>query len=494
MELRIDGRPCDLGSGQILVPKYDLAATASIEALREGRSLRLMLPPTPENDAVLRGAADPFTGERFNDTLHRALLTADGATLFEGVVRLLAVSDEGYAVEIRDGGAQWAERAARQPLEALGVEYSAPLTPETICASWRDDTPVKFFPVHRDEYPRRASSLDLLPAERLLSVDDYHPFLHAATLLHQLFADAGYTLRSDFLSSELFRTLFVSGAYAAPARSAVSDHVGFSARRLSDVTAVADSMGRVYADPAAIYNTLGNIVESASPQSVDADGVALTELYNNGNCFSVEEGRICYRPLTEVSVGFEYTLRYTTDHRILTRERLAGFDTFYLGAGSRMHFTLANRYTDRRGELAANHRYTALVFDHAEGASYRLLLLRDGVATPWADFAARTAAVTTPPRRRSRRGAAPGRHARGVGPLHGGLGPLRRLHRRAGADDGRGAPAECRRADLPLRGEVLRPALHRGGRGGDVAHPPQGDGAAPPLPRGARVRGDARVR
>ena len=67
-----------------------------------------------------------------------------------------------------------------------------------IFASWTDASPVKFFPIHRDEYEQQNSSTDLLPAERLLSVDDYHPFLHIATLVGQIFREAGYDVKAGF--------------------------------------------------------------------------------------------------------------------------------------------------------------------------------------------------------------------------------------------------------------------------------------------------------
>ena len=109
-----------------------------------------------------------------------------------------------------------------------------------------------------------------------------------------------------------------------------------------------------------------------------------------------DRGRIVFTPTTEVSAGFEYYLKYTTDHRILTRERLRGFDSVYLGTGADMPFTLANRYEDRRPDISPGHRYLAIVFDHTDGAQYRLAYTKDGVAEAlWTEFSARTAQVTT---------------------------------------------------------------------------------------------------
>ncbi len=120
-------------------------------------------------------------------------------------------------------------------------------------------------------------------------------------------------------------------------------------------------------------------------------------LRDNGGCFTAVDGKIRFVPTTEVSVGFEYRIRYTTDHRILDRKRLAGFDAVYLGPGAGVSCTLANRYEDRRAAVAPGRSYRAVVFAHAAGAEYRLTCTRDGVAGRlWAEFAERTAAVATP--------------------------------------------------------------------------------------------------
>ncbi len=55
MELKIDGQICDLKAGSIAVPGYDAARLADPEACREGRSLKIPIPATPRNDALIRG-------------------------------------------------------------------------------------------------------------------------------------------------------------------------------------------------------------------------------------------------------------------------------------------------------------------------------------------------------------------------------------------------------------------------------------------------------
>lgn len=396
MELTIDKQPCDLGAERILLPAWDAAQTADIEACRDGRKWKITIPATPRNDAATGFARELHAVAKFNDAAHEACLSEGGAELFRGRVRLLAASDEGYELEIGYGGAGWAANASLRMFNTLGIDYEASLTPTTIRDSWTASTPVRFFPVHRDEYPQRNSSTDLLPAERLLSTDDYHPFLHVATLVERIFDEAGYRIESRFFDSELFRSLYMSGAYSSGDTAAAEARMGFFARRLSSASATANEAGRVIANPLSVLNSVGNIVETATAQSVDADGEVVEGLCNNGGCFALDGGRICFTPLVETSVGFEYYLKYTTGHRILSRTRLKGFDTIYFGPGSEFSFTLANRYKDLRDSLSANFTYRAVVFDHRDGARYRLRYRRDDSLETWTEFAARTALVTTP--------------------------------------------------------------------------------------------------
>lgn len=392
MELTIDGRTCDLPAAAIAVPGFDARDLRDASRCREGRSLLLHLPATPANDRLLGFARDPHAAARFDETLHRAEIAADGATLAAGTVRLLAAGDDGYTVELRTGGARWAGRMARTMFGELPVDYAARLTAETIRKSWTEPTPVRYLPVHRDAYPRQNGGGDLLPAQRPLSAGDYHPFLHVATLVRSAAQAAGYTVESRFFETELFGSLYMSGAYPRQETGMLRRRMDFRAGRSSQAAATADSLGRVYANPFLAVHSVGNLFETAA---AGTDG-SEADLYDNGRCFGIEEGRIRFRPTTTVRIGFEYELRYVTQHRIRSRERLTGFDGVVLGTGCDMRFELPNRYVDRRETLAAGHAYRAVVFEHADGARYRLVRIRDGAPVVWAEFAARTTLATTP--------------------------------------------------------------------------------------------------
>lgn len=397
MRLCIDGQECDMIPGQPLALGYDAHTLRDIESAREGRKVTVSLPLTPRNEALAGFARDPHAATAFNASRHTAELSCEGAVLLSGTARLIEASDEQLKIEIREGGAGWAHNAARKMFNTLPVVFRMPLTPNQICDGWVANVPVKFLPVHRDEYPQRNSSTDLLPAERLLSVEEYHPFLHIRSLIQAIFTEAGYRIESRFINSSFFRSLYMSGAYASRDTAAADNRIGFLARRLRDTTAMADSLGFVFANPNGLFNTVGNIVDTATPQSVDADGQVLTEVYNHGGCFTTEDGRIAYTPVTQTTVGFEYYLRYTTDHRILSRTRLRGMDTFDLGAGGRISLALANRYKDRRAELRPDFSYRVVVFNHTQGARYRLTCTRNGVAgVLWTEFSERSAVITSP--------------------------------------------------------------------------------------------------
>ena len=84
MELKIDGQICDLKAGSIAVPGYDAARLADPEACREGRSLKIPIPATPRNDALVGFACDPHAAGGFNDALHTAELSARSKSATEG--------------------------------------------------------------------------------------------------------------------------------------------------------------------------------------------------------------------------------------------------------------------------------------------------------------------------------------------------------------------------------------------------------------------------
>lgn len=400
MELIIDNRVCDTDEQLAVSLTYDAATLSQPRSGQQGESLQIRLPSTPVNDRIFGLATDPCTGVRFNDTAHRGTLRCDGATLHSGTLRLLSAQTDpegGYLVELTCGRAEWARQAASEMFNTLAIDFSARMSPTAIVQSWSNDSPVKFFPVHRDEYTPRLSSTDLLPVERLLSTDDYHPFISVAAVVEAIFAESGYTIESQFMAGDLFRSLYMSGAYVSRDTNAVRKNMDFLARRKTTAASTANSAGRVYASPFRTLNSVGNFVETVNPNDENDLGEPLTDAFSNNHCFALKEGEIQFTPTTSVTTGFEYHIRYITAHRILTRTRLRGFDSVYLGDGTQIELQLANRYTDRRAQIKPYFQYRAIVFNHVAGNSYRLTCTRNGAAGyVVGEFSSRSAALTTP--------------------------------------------------------------------------------------------------
>lgn len=402
MILTIDNCICDLDAGTPVAIDWSDEAMRSLAAARRGASVTLTLPATPANEKVFRFGGDPHAGELFNATLHHAEILADGARIFSGSVRLLASRPgdpvQGYRIEIRGGAAPWAETAARETLDRLPIECPMQLTVPAVRQSWSgSDCAVRFLPVQHDTYDATHAGSDLLTAERLLSIDDYHPFLSVATVVGAIFAREGYTVESRFMESPLFRSLYFSGAYSSRNTEAVKRRMDFFARRRTECAVTADPLGRVYASPFIGQNSVGNLVDAFLPGTADETGRVLTDVFSTNDSLRIgEDGNLIFRPTTEVSVGFEYHLKYTTGHRILTRNRLQAIDSLYI-AGITIPFELPNRYLDRRGTtLHTNFEYLAVVFGHTEGDTYRLCNSAEAGGAEWCTFAGRSAKVVTP--------------------------------------------------------------------------------------------------
>lgn len=400
IRLRIDSVVCDLAAEQPLTLAWSGRTLTDPEAGRSGEALTFELLPTAAAEALFGAECHLYGAGRFNAALHRGELLAGGTPLASGSVRLVETRWHGtehrYRVELRGGAHAWAEQAAKEWFRELEVAYEGRLLPTEIAAGWSDDSPVKFLPVYRDRYEIENGDAGLRPPERLLSTDDYHPFLSIRALVQALFAKAGYTVESAFMENPWFRSLYMSGAYASHDTRVRQQKMGFLARRKADRTTTANALGRVEANPFVTHNTVGNLVDAFSPQEVDETGATLTDAYSAGGCLRIEEGELCFRPLTEVSVGFEYELRYTTDYRIRSRTRLTGFDSVWLGEDADVRFELANRFEDRREALRPSFQYRIVVFDHTEGNRWTLRCTTDGAETTLTDFTTRSTLFTTP--------------------------------------------------------------------------------------------------
>lgn len=383
IRLWIDDRECDVATVPPIPLAYTIGRLTDIESAREGRTIELVLPATPANNAVLGSLRDLYAVERFNTEPHTACLKEGGVVIFEGTAYLISATiDSGfggdYVLRIVDGGEAWVKRVARASLDELEINFEGQLNASTIEASWGEGQAVRFLPIYRNNYSMHYSESGLA-AERVLLTDDYHPFISVAEMVRKMFEPLGYTLHSRFFEEELFCSLYMSGDYTRTDASAVKARCDFFARRSTPATATADAMGRVYASTAFATHSVGNIVDTANPNAVDSEGRVMRETFCKEDSFSKNsEGNICFTPSVAAKVGFVLHAEYTTDYKILSRDRLKGFDMIEGVSGVRATFALTNTCQDHRNSLLPNREYRAIVFDHEEGTRYQL---RERVST-----------------------------------------------------------------------------------------------------------------
>ena len=400
IELWIDNKRCDIDKLPIIPIDFDIDKLTSVEGERSGRRVVLELPSTPMNDLVFGPSRDVYAVSRFNAEHHTASVRRGGVDVFGGTVHLLATTidrggEEVYKIRICEGGAEWIDSVVHGELSDLKVPFAAHYTLSTIAKSWNEDSAVLFLPVWRGgkSYGYSASAL---PVEHIMLTDDYHPFVSIAAMVKAMFADLGYALHSDFFDSELGQSLYMSGDYVRGDASAAKSKCDFFASRSAPVSATADSMGRVYATTSVAAHSVKAIVDTVDPEAIDSDGVQMIECFNTFNAFSINSaGNICFSPKSSVKAGFLLHLEYTTDYRIVSRDRFAGFDTVG-GVNVDVHFSLANTFKDYRNSVSADWQYRAVVFDHVIGREYNLMLTSaSGQSYSMGQWSSRSALVTT---------------------------------------------------------------------------------------------------
>ena len=376
--LWIDGRRCDIDGVPPIPINFNADDLTDVEGARDGREIELFLPRTPANDSLFGASRDIFASESFNAKHHTAKLEQDGVTIFEGTAYLHSTTigngvKEGYKVLLREGGAEWIESLIYNDVSNLDIPFSALLDLSTITSSWEGEQAVVFLPIYRGDYSLKYTS-SAMPVERVLLTDDYHPFVSVVQMIKAMFDKTGYRLKSRFLESEGAKSLYVSGDYSRSDVSEAKRECDFLARRANSATTTADYLGRVYASTAFATHSVGAVVDTANPEAVDGNGVAMSDTFCNNNSFSINgAGNICFTPSRSVKAGFVLHLEYLSDYKIHSRNRLCGFDTVEGLDGLRVQTMLANTFKDYRNEAKANRIYRVVVFDHVASREYRLV-------------------------------------------------------------------------------------------------------------------------
>lgn len=375
MRLRIDGVEVPLLNKRVKLPSYDSRKLRGCAMQREGDVVRLEVEVTDATMKLFGFASEAHTESRFNDSYHHGELSVDGVVLLSGVVSYLSTKRQAgngsYNIELRVGGATWADMAASTKLKNSDIKANRRLDLSTIEQSWSDDNPVKFLPIHRDSYPQPAST-GLYEVYSPLLPQDYHPFISVKALINSIVKRAGYTLHSNFLNTPFFEKLMLSGAYKGVASGEAYASMGFKAVRSVSSTATADDLGRVDAWVPQSSRNIGAFVDTVSATTIDENGNPCMDAYTNGGCFSFDTERPIFRPRREVNVAFDLHFDYTTAYTIRSSKWLQGFTKIYVGNGCSIDVALPNPHLDRRDSVSTRLQYKLYIFDYDPTASYRL--------------------------------------------------------------------------------------------------------------------------
>lgn len=387
MKIFIDNAEADLDQRTNVAISLSVASHTQLEASKTGYSKTITIPMTHRNMGIMGDSEQINSPGMFNRAEHTARVEHDGCTVIEGVPWLVESSCGGpgggfYRLNIIGPGKKWVKYASETPLRTLDVEFGTTLGEQTIIESWTWDKPVRFLPVQRDGYGPDNVNDDLFDPLKILTYEDYHPFLHVRSIVEKVFANAGYRVESQFMSGLLFDSLYMSGNYVSVEAEALQEDMAFRAGRFVSATSTADYRGRVYANPYLNVNSVGNIVQTANPNEY-RNGVNVAWVYSVGECFRANGSHMEFKPTEAVSVAFEYSLYYTTAYRMKSRAELEGFDTVCLGDGQEHKFTLANPFADKRKEMKGGVSYNVTIFDHAAGQIYYILYKR--ITNPDAD-------------------------------------------------------------------------------------------------------------
>ncbi len=373
VEVLIDDQRCDFEATESISLSYSSSGLVDLESGRTGSSIEFKLPLNVTNCAVFGIEGDVHSPQRFNSQWHSMVILSDKITLFKGTAYLMQVVwSEGkryLIVECRGGVFAWAQSAATTLFKDIDIEYLSSLSEITIKESWESDSPVKFFPVVRDKYVMEWSSSDFTGVREVRTIDDYHPFIQVSALITAIFNAAGYRVESQTAQEECFDELYISGGYNSQESAAAQESMGFYARRSEDCTTVANSLGMVSMSPYDVIANVGNIVDI---ESVADD----PECYNHGNVLQIDNEAVIFRPLTAVSVGFEYYLHYTCDCTIESRSKLKGVDTLNTINNGHIKWEINNRYVDQQDNISLGINYNVVIFDFEPGDSFILYGMR----------------------------------------------------------------------------------------------------------------------
>ncbi len=365
IELWVDGVCCDVTTDSTVVLSYDIETLMSdLDEMSEGVAVSVAVPSSVVNDEVFAGDGYMHAPKRFNAEEHTAEVKSEGMVLIDGSAHLQEVEwQDGevvYRVTIRAQRALWAEEASKNVFNEFAVDLDMKITVARIKAQWESDDPVRFVAVRRDTYTPTQSSVSNESVREIVALEDYHPFLNVDAMMRSIFESAGYRVQSEFMDSEYFKSLYMSGSYGASTNSEQTvNAMDFYVRRYEDCTTEADYRGRVYMTPYMGASSVGMVVD---PDTVNTE----SDCYSNGGCFQTYGIVPAFVPLVQTYVGFAVRLNYITPYKIADRDTLTAFNSVHLCVGHDYEFDIANKFSDLKDEMISNFSYMLCVFDYAD--------------------------------------------------------------------------------------------------------------------------------
>lgn len=381
IRLFIDNILSDVDQSTPIYISLSVATLTKIESARTGYSKTFKVPMTAHNMKIMGDTDQINCVQMFNQSTHTVRVECDGCTVIEGTLCLSSIEGDTksgasggnrgwYVCNIIGSGKTWVKHACESTFKDIAVDYYRIISEYTISQSWSGAQSVRFLPVQRDLFAIDNVNSNLFAPAKVLSFEDYHPFLNVKSMLDAIMRKAGYRIQSQFMESEYFGSLHISGKYPTKNVDLLRERMDFCAGRFLGVSATADSNGRVHANPYSTLNSVGNIVDTADPKQTQ-NSVAVEGVFSANGCFQRLGERVAFVPVQEVSMGFEYSVKYSTDYFMLNRRELKCFNIINLGDDQRA-FKIANRNADRRNQLVTGKQFMLIVFDYKPGTIFQI--------------------------------------------------------------------------------------------------------------------------
>lgn len=303
LSIYIDNKALDVDQSTSVSITLGITHVNSIESSKAPFSKTIKLPDTPNNRSVM-GFASEIYATRFNNQIHSAEIDIDGFTIMKGEAQFNKYESEYFHVNFVGAEIEWIKRATETPLVNTDFEFPYDefdgLTVEN--SLHLGHSAIRFIPAATGKLRQRLNDEDHWGDRITTTLSDYVPFFHIGDLLTAIFTQCNYSIKSTFMQTPLFRSLYISGKWASGDVEKPKEANGFRAGRFSgvEVEAAKENISSQY-----------HIIDTADPDAESEDGDKADSVYDNGKCISFQSvNRPIFTAKKDVVVGFRYYLHY----------------------------------------------------------------------------------------------------------------------------------------------------------------------------------------